>query len=71
MIAITFEPIVVSTTGPSTGKRNTYRVVIMPTSRHNDEKETTIILRFKYKKDTPIATPNKPVVKGKIMSSLG
>ena len=56
---------------PSTGKRKTSRTIIIPIIRQVAEKETIQILLFNFKKDTPKARPNKPVVKGKTISSLG
>ena len=51
--------------------RKTSRTIIIPISRQVAEKETIQILLLNFKKASPKARPNKPVVKGKTISSLG
>lgn len=59
------------TAGPRTGKRKRYKRPIMPAVREKAPAEMMLILFLKKEKAAPMLNPNSPVVKGKIISSLG
>lgn len=57
--------------GPKTGNRNAYNKSKIPKDKQIPAKKETRILFFRNLKPIPKPMPNKPVVNGKTINSLG
>lgn len=61
----------VETSGPNTGNWKMYSRLIIPNVNRIAPETIILILLLKSEKAVPIPSPNSPVKKGKIMSSVG
>lgn len=59
------------TTGPKTGKRKIYKRLIIPRIKGMAPETMILILFLKKEKAAPMPSPNNPVVKGNMISSVG
>lgn len=59
------------TAGPKTGNLKTYNRLIIPKVKRAAPEAMMLNLFLKKKKAAPVPNPNKPVVNGKTISSLG